>query len=134
MAFKQSDEFLDAEHLLSDSEKDGRGISRRSSTAASRARFLPYSVALNIVLAIAVGLAWMFSTRQRRVYIPNVVYCSSRSVRSHWLRLTLLQAPAQSAVEYKTVVFTGGLHGDKSPYQGSSDEVNARWNELYNGM
>lgn len=31
------------------------------------------------------------------------------------------------------MVFTGGLHGDKSEYQGSSDEVNARWEALYNG-
>lgn len=48
--------------------------------------------------------------------------------------LTLQIAPAESAIEYKTVVFTGGLHGDKSVYQGYSDEVNERWNSLFNGM
>ncbi|EHK19642.1 uncharacterized protein TRIVIDRAFT_46478, partial [Trichoderma virens Gv29-8] len=43
-------------------------------------------------------------------------------------------APAESAIEYKTVVFTGGLHGDKSAYQGHSDEVNERWNSLFNDI
>jgi len=36
-------------------------------------------------------------------------------------------------VEYQTVVFTGGLRGDKSKYQGSGNEVDAEWDELYNG-
>ena len=44
------------------------------------------------------------------------------------------KAPAQSAVEYETVVFTGGLKGDTSQYLGSSSEVDAAWDTLYNGM
>lgn len=44
------------------------------------------------------------------------------------------KAPAQSAVEYQTVVFSGGLRDDKSEFVGSSTEVDARWDELYNGL
>lgn len=32
------------------------------------------------------------------------------------------------------MVFTGGLHGDRSAYQGYSEEVNERWEGLFNGM
>jgi hypothetical protein len=37
-------------------------------------------------------------------------------------------------VEYKTVVFQSSLHGGFTDYQGSSDEVNTRWEALYNKM
>lgn len=45
----------------------------------------------------------------------------------------IFPAPAQSAVEYKTVLFTGGLKGDTSPYMGSSKAVDDKWDELYTG-
>ncbi|KAB5576588.1 hypothetical protein GE09DRAFT_1053927 [Coniochaeta sp. 2T2.1] len=48
--------------------------------------------------------------------------------------LIVLSAPALPAVEYKTVVFKSSLHGGFTDYQGSSDEVNARWEALYNKM
>lgn len=45
-----------------------------------------------------------------------------------------LLAPALPSVEYKTVVFESSLHGGFTEYQGSSDEVNTRWEALYNKM
>ncbi|KAJ9143172.1 hypothetical protein NKR19_g7001 [Coniochaeta hoffmannii] len=44
----------------------------------------------------------------------------------------LLARAALPEVEYKTVVFKSSLHGGFTDYQGSSDEVNARWEALYN--
>ncbi|KAK3388267.1 hypothetical protein B0T20DRAFT_457375 [Sordaria brevicollis] len=59
-----------------------------------------------------------------------------------WLSLalnaTLLTAlvitPADDIISYKTVIFHSGLHLDRTEYQGSSDEVNANWEALYNNM
>jgi hypothetical protein len=40
--------------------------------------------------------------------------------------------PAQSSIRYKNVVFTSGIDGDLSPYQGlPTPENNALWVELY---
>lgn len=44
------------------------------------------------------------------------------------------KAPAQSAVEYETVVFSGGLREDKSEFVGSGSEVDEIWDTLYNGL
>ncbi|KAK5993603.1 hypothetical protein PT974_07037 [Cladobotryum mycophilum] len=116
MSRKDSSQFLDNEHLLADEERDEFNSILQTSRRALWVRFLPFSVVLNIVLLLAIASSWIFSTRQlRKAYIPDEVY-----------------SPAHSAVEYKTVVFTGGLHGDKSAYQGSSEEVNAKWEALYN--
>jgi hypothetical protein len=41
-------------------------------------------------------------------------------------------APAESAVEYKTTVFQKAIHKDLTEYQGPGDDVNERWEELYN--
>lgn len=46
----------------------------------------------------------------------------------------MTKAPAQSAVEYETVVFSGGLRGDKSKFQGSSSDVDFQWDTLYNRL
>ncbi|KAL7942894.1 hypothetical protein V8C42DRAFT_330679 [Trichoderma barbatum] len=117
MALKTSEEFHDEEHLLGDDEKDDIDSSQ-TSKAASRAKLLPYSTALNIVLLLALLLTWTISYRKfAQLRILNAVY-----------------SPAESAIEYKTVVFTGGLHGDKSVYQGYSDEVNERWDSLFNDV
>ncbi|KAI9157976.1 Cyclochlorotine biosynthesis protein R [Paramyrothecium foliicola] len=113
MSFKANEELLDQESLLA---SEHRKEIRPTRAARQRALFLPYSVALNFVLILAVVLLSLTSMRKAgQAYIPNEIY-----------------SPAQSAVEYKTVVFNGGLRGDKTAYQGSSDEVNARWEALYN--
>ncbi|KAJ4856507.1 hypothetical protein T069G_09875 [Trichoderma breve] len=115
MASVASEEFHDEEHLLGDDEKD-RSHNERPSKNVSRAKLLPYSVAFNVVLLLALISTWAISYRKfAQLRILNAVY-----------------SPAESAIEYKTVVFTGGLHGDRSAYQGYSEEVNERWNSLFN--
>ncbi|KAG8627509.1 hypothetical protein KVT40_004992 [Elsinoe batatas] len=45
----------------------------------------------------------------------------------------MLSAPAQSAVEYKPIVYSSGFGIEKSPFQGPpSDENNELWSDLYN--
>jgi hypothetical protein len=43
-------------------------------------------------------------------------------------------APADSAISYKTTVFTPGMPDDMSPYQGEpTPENNKLWEDLYLG-
>ncbi|KAL6854525.1 hypothetical protein J3F83DRAFT_764464 [Trichoderma novae-zelandiae] len=117
MSETSSEEFHDQQHLLADDEKDDVG-NGQTSRYASRAKLLPYSIALNGVLFVALFSTWAISHQQfAQLRILNSVY-----------------SPAESAVKYKTVVFTGGLHGDRSVYQGYSDEVNERWDSLFNAI
>lgn len=44
----------------------------------------------------------------------------------------ILTAPAQSAVEYETVVFSGGLREEVSKFRGSTSDVDDEWDTLYN--
>ncbi|KAL7795106.1 hypothetical protein V8C37DRAFT_375616 [Trichoderma ceciliae] len=118
MALKTSEEFRDEERLLGDEEKDDGLNGQAISKEVSRTKILPYSIALNAVLLLALLSTWTISYRQfEQLRILSEVY-----------------SPAESAIEYKTVVFTGGLHGDRSAYQGYSDEVNERWNSLFNDI
>lgn len=59
-------------------------------------------------------------------------YTVSTSQSSSWTVLTSCIAPAQSVVEYETVVFTGGLREEPSKFRGSTKEVDDQWDELYN--
>ncbi|KAH8713751.1 Cyclochlorotine biosynthesis protein O [Beauveria bassiana] len=81
------------------------------------ANILPYSVALNVVLLVLalLGLWNMQRHDASKHYIPNEIY-----------------TPAQSAVEYQNILFTGGLKGDGSKYLGSTPEVDEAWDDLYN--
>ncbi|KAH8814556.1 hypothetical protein DL96DRAFT_1752818 [Flagelloscypha sp. PMI_526] len=47
---------------------------------------------------------------------------------------SLLYSPARDAVEYEVSVFHTGFHSDSSKYQGTSDEVDKAWEDLYNGV
>ncbi|KAM4066825.1 tat pathway signal sequence [Hirsutella rhossiliensis] len=115
---RRSDESLDEEHLLPVAREKRHDQSRQARRRSSKSQCFVLSIALNIVLCIYGTSIWVFSIRKAwGPYIPNEIY-----------------SPAYSAVEYETVVFTGGLHGDKSEYQGWSDEVNARWEALYNDI
>ncbi|KAH8897640.1 tat pathway signal sequence [Thozetella sp. PMI_491] len=90
--------------------------SRQPSRGEKLAHLLPYSGALNITLLLALLFTWILQRNtSNKAYIPNEIY-----------------SPAQSVVEYHTVVFSGGLRGDKSKFLGSSSEVDAQWDELYN--
>ncbi|KAK2589891.1 hypothetical protein QQS21_012431 [Conoideocrella luteorostrata] len=118
MAVKDSNQFLDEEHLLPEDEKDDSGSLPPRPRRSSWTRLFPYSASLNIILSCLLASTWVYSIKtSRKTYILNEIY-----------------SPAQPAVEYKTVVFTGGLHGDKSEYQGSSEDVNKKWEALYNDI
>lgn len=43
-------------------------------------------------------------------------------------------APLEKALEFETKVFTIGFGNHTTKYQGSSPEVDAAWEELYNCM
>ncbi|OAQ75808.1 tat pathway signal sequence [Purpureocillium lilacinum] len=119
MAQRASDRASDEVPFLADEEKDVFATARRPSRRETRwARLLPYSGALNLTLLVALIATWALQRHDpNKAYIPNEIY-----------------SPAQSAVEYETVVFTGGLRGDKSKFQGSSSEVDAVWDEMYNDV
>lgn len=75
MASEASEEFHDEEHLLGDDEKD-RSHNERPSKNVSRAKLLPYSVAFNVVLLLALISTWAISYRKfAQLRILNAVYC-----------------------------------------------------------
>ncbi|KAF4966746.1 hypothetical protein FSARC_5611 [Fusarium sarcochroum] len=104
------------EPFLADEEKDEFTSPKRPSKRARWARLLPYSGVMNIVLLLVLLGTWTFQEhRSNKAYIPNEIY-----------------SPAQSAVEYETVIFSGGLREEKSKFRGSSSDVDGQWDELYN--
>lgn len=135
MAQRASGRASDEVPFLADEEKDVFATARRPSRRETRwARLLPYSGALNLTLLVALIATWALQRHDpNKAYIPNEIYCKWFSTLFYESLSNVAQAPAQSAVEYETVVFTGGLRGDKSKFQGSSSEVDAVWDEMYNG-
>jgi hypothetical protein len=134
MSFEDSGTFLDQESLLSAEQKQEHEASPNPPTKHKWRQLLPYSVGLNIALILIMASAWLVSLRKgKQAYIPNEIFCEFSQPHKGSRYAETIVAPAQSAVEYKTVVFNGGLRGDKTEYQGSSDEVNSKWEDLYNG-
>lgn len=75
MPLKTSEEFHDEEHLLGDDEKDDCHDSKTLKDV-SRAKLLPYSTALNVVLLLALLSTWAISYRKfAQLRILNAVYC-----------------------------------------------------------
>lgn len=125
--------------FLTDEEKDVFAIPRRSLRQAKRAYLLPYSGILNIMLLLTLFISWTLQRQSsNEAYIPNEIYCKQfHSFFSSYFNDQLSDikiAPAQSAVEYQTVVFSHTLRGEKSKFQGSSSDVDAVWDELYNRL
>lgn len=125
MAQRASDRASDEVPFLADEEKDIFATARRPSRRETRwARLLPYSGALNLTLLVALIATWALQRHDpNKAYIPNEIYCKWFSTLFYESLSNVAQAPAQSAVEYETVVFTGGLRGDKSKFQAPR----ARW-------
>jgi len=134
MSLKVFNKFLDEESLLSaDQQEQADSFAQDTCSDCKQKRLLPYSVALNIVLLVAGAALWLLpSLKVTKAYIPSEVFCEFFLINLADQVLTIL-APAQSAVEYKTVVFSGGLRGDRSAFQGSSIAVDSKWEDLYNG-
>ncbi|KAH8176414.1 tat pathway signal sequence [Sarocladium implicatum] len=104
--------------FLADDEKDTFAIPSPPSRWQRWASLLPYSCVLNLILLTLLFASWIAPWGDtQRAYIPNEIY-----------------SPAQSVVEYETVVFTGGLKGDTSKFLGSSKAVDDQWDELYNSV
>lgn len=104
--------------FLADGEKDVLSIISRTSRWQKWADLLPYSGLLNLIVLMLLLASWVAPwDDSQRACIPHEIY-----------------SPAQSAVEYKTVVFTGGLQGDTSKFIGSSKTVDEQWDELYNSV
>ncbi|KAM3434864.1 hypothetical protein MY4824_005194 [Beauveria thailandica] len=103
--------------FLHGEEKDRFELPSRPTRRTRWAIILPYSVALNVVLVLALFGLWNLQRHDpSKHYIPNEIY-----------------TPAQSAVEYQNILFTGGLKGDGgSKYLGSTPEVDEAWDHLYN--
>jgi hypothetical protein len=102
--------------FLVDAEKDVFSSPSRSSRRERWAHLLPYSGAINIVLILVLLVAWGFQGHNpTKAYIPDEIY-----------------SPAQSAVEYETVVFSGGLREEVSKFRGSTSDVDDEWDKLYN--
>ncbi|KAL5610699.1 hypothetical protein FOBRF1_006816 [Fusarium oxysporum] len=104
------------EPFLTDEEKDLFETQKRLPKYERWAKLLPYSGLLNIALLLA--LIATFAVREHhynKAYIPNEIY-----------------SPAQSAVQYETVIFSGGLREEESKFRGSSSDVDKQWDELYN--
>ncbi|KAH6954738.1 hypothetical protein DER45DRAFT_315089 [Fusarium avenaceum] len=102
--------------FLVDEEKDVFPSPSRPSRCDRWAHLLPYSGAINIALILVLIVAWGFQGHNsRKAYIPDEIY-----------------SPAQSAVEYETVVFSGGLREEVSKFRGSTSDVDDEWDTLYN--
>ena len=90
---------------------------------------LEASIVLNVVLLALACAGWLSSFRSRPTLArEGDVYCEflrSRHAASDSL------APAQDAIEYTTKVFRSGLPGEKTEYQGSSEEALQNWSALY---
>lgn len=130
-----NDRASDEVPFLTDEEKDVFATPIRAARRGKWAHFLPYSGILNIVLLIALLTTWALQRRDwNKPYIPNEIYCKQPCLIFIGQSSNMIEAPAQSAVEYETVVFTGGLRGDKGKFQGSSSDVDAAWDELYNRL
>lgn len=125
----------DEERLLHQTD-DGDNDSVRETSSIGSSIWLWLSLALNAVLVGVLALGWFHraSTHCRGHCIPNPVYSLPPFLDQspHHLTLTDALAPADDVISYKTVVFHSGLHFDKTEYQGSSHEVNANWEALYN--
>ena len=96
-------------------------------------------VLLFIILVQAVALAiFMFSSfRDTQMTCPHsdrsLLYC--RCSIGDWNLLVpwpFVLAPAQVALEYEVKSFTSGRTGQKTIYQGLSDDVDKAWGNLYN--
>lgn len=90
MPTKDAEEFLDGEHLLQrDYDSHGDELSRgfQSPRKNPRMMLLSYSIALNIVLAVALAASWAIPLQQPRQghYIPNEVYCTLSKWSKHQL-------------------------------------------------
>ncbi|VUC29060.1 unnamed protein product [Clonostachys rosea] len=108
----------DEEHLCTCSHKIDHPVSSRSiisSCSSSGPRYWLYSFFLNGILLLSLVLSWAYIYLKQAIYIPNEVY-----------------TPAQSAIKYEQKVFLPATKSGRSPYQGSSDEINRLWEDLYN--
>ena len=128
-----SDRASDEVPFLLDEEKDNFATFKQPMRRSNSIRLLSYSGVLNILLLILLAATWSLKTYDsNKAHIPNEIYCKLLLVPFNCQYSNATTAPAQSAVEYQTVVFSGGLREDKSNFVGSSNEVDARWDGLYN--
>ncbi|KAF5679232.1 hypothetical protein FHETE_973 [Fusarium heterosporum] len=116
MEHKETPRSSEEAPFLVDHEKDEFSNQSKSSKRERWARLLPYSGAINIILISCLFATWVLQRKSpQKAYIPNEIY-----------------SPAQSVVEYETVVFSGGLREEKSSFRGSSSDVDDEWDKLYN--
>ncbi|KAF5019109.1 hypothetical protein F66182_8878 [Fusarium sp. NRRL 66182] len=102
--------------FLTDEERNGFACPKPRSRLERWVHILPYSGMMNIALLLVLFATWTLKGQDmNKAYIPNQIY-----------------SPAQAAVEYETVVFSGGLREETSKFRGSSKDVDAHWDELYN--
>jgi hypothetical protein len=135
MDHRATDRPSDEVPFLTDEEKDVFTTLKRVSRRERWAHLLPYSGVVNITLLLALLATWILQRHDsNKAYIPKEIYCKQLHTYFDNQLSNTTTAPAQSAVEYQTVVFSGGLRGDKSKFQGSSSDVDAQWDELYNRL
>ncbi|OAA60884.1 hypothetical protein ISF_05923 [Cordyceps fumosorosea ARSEF 2679] len=118
MEQKTTDRPSDEEPFLNDQERDQFQLPLPPAWQRRWAKFLPFSVVLNIGLILALlAVLGLLRHDPSKHYIPNEIY-----------------SPAHSVVEYENIHFTGGLESERavSKYRGSSKEVDDAWENLYN--
>ena len=83
---RDSQQFLDEEHLLTEEEKDSVSAPVAISRRQPRSKLLTWSVVLNLVLAALLVASWSLSAwRSKKYWIPNEIYCKyCRYVPKHY--------------------------------------------------
>lgn len=123
--------FLDDEEA---STSDGHGEhSTRQRPGVSR--WLVVSLVFNVLAGISFLYLFAFANPHPQAPFPQLVYCEHLSALNVIPKLMPDTAPAQDALEYKTVVFNSNSKNDTTIYQGlPSEEVDSAWEDLYRGM
>ena len=91
-------------------------------------QWLPWVLVGSLVIS-----NWFTWTALKSVTPDDEVFSESPKAHPfHNLSDTMRKAPARSAIKYKNLVFTAGIEGDVSPYQGwPTKENDALWEELH---
>lgn len=119
-----------------DCKEDGNdaGSAQRPSSSGSQ---LPYLCCISWAITLVMFIA--YARGGNAASEPQLTYCESPSpVPLPLLSFLMLTsypsaAPLEKALEYETKVFTLGFGSHTTKYQGSSPEVDAAWDELYDG-
>ena len=95
-----------------------------------------YRVIIGAQSVALIIFAFVFWTQPSRPNLSQVLYCTFSSlvlVDVH-SSSSLSKAPAQDALEYIPVKFSGGIGRQATKYQGKpSEAVDKAWDDLYNG-